>query len=91
MDGRCVDGNCENSVEEKCVKCVEGYVVNGITGMCEYFDPNCDLPNDTSCSQCKPGFYPNAKGLCWKLHPNCMYGNVIQQGNCIKCNEGYNL
>lgn len=73
-----------------CTACAPNYKVNA-NGLCDYSDPNCATFNNGKCDTCVTGFYPNVQGKCFKLPVNCMFGNVVAEGQCAQCNNGFTL
>lgn len=90
-NGKCVDPNCADWGKETCNSCNSGFQLNALTGFCEFFDANCAVVKENSCDSCKTGFYVNTKGQCWKLGLNCLYGNVLVEGQCVQCEEEFDL
>ncbi|KAL7720181.1 EGF-like domain-containing protein [Entamoeba marina] len=79
---------CKQIIEQKCVDCVNGYVLNN--GICTYgkdIIPHCYTFQNNECIQCFNGYHL-FNGECNKNDPLCI---SYENNQCQKCKDGYAL
>lgn len=81
------------SVDGKCMKCINGFTLNGSAcvkvQVIVPVDPNCKISDSIRCVECKDGFLLTSQAICIKISPLCNKYNI--DGICIECDANFNL
>ncbi|ELP90009.1 protein serine/threonine kinase, putative [Entamoeba invadens IP1] len=100
VNNQCVKGDCQDSTNNICSFCNNGYYKTGKEPICNKCLDNCELCNTgETCSKCSVGYILVNNKQCLKKSPSVRLKaettslnnkcNVENEYGCLRCSEGY--